>query len=662
MDILTETYVSSPISLYGSESPISTDENNAADYFTPIREQTGYLRIVDTGYDRNGNATDLRDLIPTSDTQYQVKLMYGSTLLWIGYIKAELFTKRLFNKVTTWEFPLICPMGAISRQAFTFNNFLSTVRSVGTILYQIFSTVDVSWSYVYISNTTDNEDLTAKIDLLNFTSVEPSYSSQTGLATWNDTKKLSSVLESIARYMGWTVFTRGQNIYIMAPGERTEMRRYSFGSLSNTNPSYVVVPADYTLLQNITYKDTNHTEEYVLGRRNIVIESNVNENEDVILPDFPDAGLNYSKVNSSGVVIYTGDTTYRSLQYYLNPAAQESYAGNLYIKTIDGIAVPESPTLDDRNMSLSDTWKDGDAKYTFKLDQNVNLRTGGDESVQVANQAMLRIMTLNAIDVPQNSMICINANAKATVDPRASYTFDPQADYIRFALRIGTYWYNGTGWSTTPSVLHAYIDEHGAIATTKAMFEAHAGATGYCINMTQSLIGQMELYLLYNPQRGSVQGMGTLDRHNILLYGLSVRIVPWDPVVFPTAKGSYTQTGLASANYADDLTVSLDLCSGSNNKYGTGQLYTADGAYLEDMEFYRTDGYYVSYAPEYYLLLRYIKAYGKTRNRLHLHVSDTYGDTPDMLYYHWSNNSEYILQSAGHDWIKEKMTLTLIER
>ena len=42
---------STPVQLKGGEHPFTTEEDNDDDFFTPVRTQSGYLRIVDDGKD-----------------------------------------------------------------------------------------------------------------------------------------------------------------------------------------------------------------------------------------------------------------------------------------------------------------------------------------------------------------------------------------------------------------------------------------------------------------------------------------------------------------------------------------------------------------------------------------------------------------------------------
>ena len=89
--------------LIGAETPFSTSEASGDDIFTPVRPQTGYLRVLD-----NSGGTLLEDLLPENNTQKMVTLVNLTTgkTEWIGFMAAEVFTQPWDNDMTELEFPL----------------------------------------------------------------------------------------------------------------------------------------------------------------------------------------------------------------------------------------------------------------------------------------------------------------------------------------------------------------------------------------------------------------------------------------------------------------------------------------------------------------------------------------------------------------------------
>ena len=67
VNIYDADYTGDPIPLKGGAEPFVTQEDDDEDIFTPVRTQSGYIRIVDDGKDANGNAFNWKDLVPSTD-------------------------------------------------------------------------------------------------------------------------------------------------------------------------------------------------------------------------------------------------------------------------------------------------------------------------------------------------------------------------------------------------------------------------------------------------------------------------------------------------------------------------------------------------------------------------------------------------------------------
>lgn len=97
--------------LTGSEHPFVTSEANGDDIFMPIRQQTGYLRVLD-----NSGGTLIDELLPENNTQKMVTLVNLTTgkTEWIGFLAAEVFTQPWGNELTELEFPLKGALACLS--------------------------------------------------------------------------------------------------------------------------------------------------------------------------------------------------------------------------------------------------------------------------------------------------------------------------------------------------------------------------------------------------------------------------------------------------------------------------------------------------------------------------------------------------------------------
>ena len=99
------------VQLQGSEHPFVTSEANGDDIFMPIRQQTGYLRVLD-----NSGGTLIDELLPENNTQKMVTLVNLTTgkTEWIGFLAAEVFTQPWDKETTELEFPLKSALACLS--------------------------------------------------------------------------------------------------------------------------------------------------------------------------------------------------------------------------------------------------------------------------------------------------------------------------------------------------------------------------------------------------------------------------------------------------------------------------------------------------------------------------------------------------------------------
>lgn len=644
-NILESGYTGSIIRVQGAPDPFTVQEDNTEEYFHPVRTQTGYLRIIDTQTDMSGQPFDWSEMIPANNTAHQVQLLRNGELVWIGYMKAALFTTQAFDYGNVVEFPLICPLALLDSVQLSFTNSEGSLLTMGQILYHALQATGIAWEFVDVANNVENlEDLNARVSMMNFTDVDPSVNTVTEVATWTDDKAWSSVLDSICALWGWTIYSRGKNVYITCYGDATSYRRFAFSQLADVIPTEmnIYTGADFNM-ETLEYRSTDHYEDYILGRRTISIESQVGTWDNIIAPQFKE--LQYEWWGGEGHVVQYGD--YRSIQFFLRNTTTHYETLHNYRLFINPIYLG---TMANVVLSEDDSWQKDEVKDSFSLRNNIQVIPGGTQPSDLLQQRILSIRTFFAIAAPLGSMLSISAVARGSLDPSVSVDFDPDSDYVRMMLRIGDKYWNQASqqWTTSPAVFNAYIDG-SRIATTKGLFDPHNGATGFCIPLNESVYGEVELSILMSPPRG------------VILDALTVKVVPTDNMVFPTAESERTYTGVANTTFADDESVSLDLMCGDNNKYGKGQVFTSDGQYLGNLSF---QGEHAgTMLPEQHLLQRMTDAYAQIRHRMTIVVAeDQEKALPTSRFARLSGETaDYHVQSVSHNYADDTMTLTLIE-
>ena len=639
VQVLVEGYSGDPIRLRAADNPLSTSEDESEEYFKPIRTQTGYLRILDNGYDLDGNAFDWSELLPANNLSHQVRLQRynpGATTpwatQWVGYMQAAMYTTSAFQGVTQYEFPVTCPLGVLASIPFQFNNTNGTLLTVGQVLYMALSATGVAWGDVKVSrNVNGHNDLNARFSLMNFTTEDAkNVNTSTAAAEWESSSTMSEVVEEICKFFGWTMFSRGTTIFLVAVGTTTKFRQYTFASLANVIGSVGFYNGDEYSLTALSYKSAEHTMDYILGAHDVEVESDVGEDATALAPAFQD--LTYDWYGGAGHVVSYGDE-YDSVQFYLSNNTQG-------YRVLHNDLIYYIPGSDPRIMlAMDDTWPKDSEKTSFSLRNDLLVGPNG---------GTLRLRSLQSICLPTGSMLSITANVRYSLDPRVTYDFDPEVDFVKMSIKIGNYYWTGSTWSTSYQDLTAYISKGGRLLTTKPLYNPHNGAAGFCVGMTRPLYGQLEVTILSEAHE------------KYILDTLQVKVFQEDDMVQPTAKAQRTWTRTANAQFRGKQSISLAFATGSNMKYGKGQLYNQDGSNLTTIPYLRADGTTVDNdVPESRLCARMAEAYGQRRERLHIDVERaTIHAAPDAHFLF--NGDRYLPQCVSNEWAEDTMRLTLI--
>lgn len=663
VQILVDGYVGAAIPLRAAVSPFETNENRSDDRFTPIRSQTGYIRIVDNGYDLNGNAFDWQELLPSTNIEHQVRLVDSlSNILWIGYMKADMYTTQIFEEAIEYEFPILCPLALLEDMQLEFtSDDMDNSGTIGQAIHMIMGKTGVEWQYVDVcANVGNYADLNARFNYMNYTNVDPTVNSITEVATWTDPgARMSDILEELCRFWGWTMQTRGLTIFITANDDTHYFRRFTFAAMANVLSSESsIYQSDEIDIDELTFVSTRHNIDYILGKNDVTVTSEVSEVSKVIDPAFKE--LQYDWYGGQGHILsyYSGSTLVAySIQFYLaDMTAHTEFLHQLRLKFKPFYLGQGRPS--DILLSLDDTWSAGDNenKVDISLKQNIQVLTGGDTpSGGIPAEYMVAMKTLPFVFVPQTAMLCINALARHSLNPTIHYTFSPTRDYVRMYVKIGDkYWDEATGsWTTTPSAFNSYINSSAVLKSTKpSLLDPHPGAKGYCITMNESLFGQLEVAILKDPYA------------DVILSQFEVSVVPKDDMVFPINKSQQTYNGVASPNFKNNENVSLSHASGDHNNFGVGQLYQNNGYYLTTVPFYdAAHTQTTNQIPESHLLSRYQSVYSEIRNRMELDVRPTSTNIlPTSVFTHWADSTrKFVPQAIQRDWADESVKLTIIE-
>lgn len=301
------------IPLKGGAQPFTTQEDDSDDMFTPIRTQTGYIRIVDDGLDARtpAQAFNWKDLLPATDTSRPVTLTgvdaQGNSLgtLWQGFMQAQNFGGVLYGNPQEREFPVQCPLTILEGTDINYQH--TSIENFAYLLQRVVNTIDVESggtenssgvitangsihiTNIYVQGSADAQEwLLKRIDWQNFCDID---GDGVLIARYN----LYQILEDVCRFWGWTARTHGQDLYLTCADDSSEqtwltMTRAQLDTMAGGSTAGTTGGAfDTVTLSGDIFANTNQDDYQLRGPNKATVTADGNTGNDEIIRIFPNS-------------------------------------------------------------------------------------------------------------------------------------------------------------------------------------------------------------------------------------------------------------------------------------------------------------------------------------------------------------------------------------
>ena len=334
-----------PLTLKGGAQPFTTQEDDSDDMFTPIRTQTGYLRIVDDGHAVNSASTpatvnfNWKELLPSTDTDRPVTLTHvsnGQTVVdWQGFMQAQNFSGTLYGGTQEREYPIQCLLTILEGTDINYQQ--ESIQNFAYLLKQIIDSIDSSvrpQNFLIQGGTDAQEWLLKRIDWQNFVGED-------GDGNLVAMYSMYQCLEDMCRFWGWTARTKGDTLYLTMADDATvepnwlsmddtDLATMAGGIAAGTTSATF----DTTNLTGDIFASTNQEDYVQRGHNKAVVDAETNRADDSVLNVFNDKVIEQMKDagQQSGMVhdvIYTNDVLSAD-QNFLKIQCREGY-GSLNI-------------------------------------------------------------------------------------------------------------------------------------------------------------------------------------------------------------------------------------------------------------------------------------------------------------------------------------------
>lgn len=584
VNIYDDRYQGDPIQLTPGESPFETEEENDRDWFKPVRTQSGYLTIVDDGFDMAGNAFDWLDLVPADMHDRYVTLTDGNgTVVWQGYIQPQTFSGKMYEPTQERRFPVMCCLSSLQGKQLPATN--QGTITFARILDEIITWMGGSWDYVNIQSTDAIEWLQKKIDWSNFLDEEED-------GTYTSKYDALTLLEEVCKFWGWTCRTSGKDIWLVCPDEEFEDDYigidpddlYDYIDAGIT-PQYQTGSWATRDLTGEVYANVDNNIEFVQGIRKATVKADINKRD--IITDIPTEKI-IDMYKDSTVQTVVIDTDKYEFYLHRDTGPEEYTLDDMHID-IDQYSTPSYNGY--AYTQITDSYEgDLSNKHNYQWQYGLFL-VGNLVGTPHESDYIVRIESIYPHGYDHGCLVVAGSNNRST-------------GTLKCRLRVGDKWWNGSSWVSTKTIFDMPIAEN-KIADNRVLNGPYNMYEGYGAPISSPMGGKVYF---------DIVGFDTTEETDVIVINSLkisfVRMLSYSD--YDDERSENVYTGTSSKLFADEVNVDTIFASDQMNAFGLGIIMDYDGSYCDKVDYTYSDGAEHSH-PEQHLLNRIINRGRHTR-------------------------------------------------
>lgn len=682
--------------LTGADVPFETSERYDDDFLTPIREQTGYIRVIDET--ASGNL--METLMPNNNLSKMVKLYTGSwsgdnftdsTCVWRGFMCANAFTQRWDKQKKVVEFPVKSILG-VAQDLYLPSTAAGTIRSFALLLDLLFT--EMSNILAPTSVTVVSSLYHSNQDLFLVDIQFPIFFDQEQIDNQGDStveligQTYYEAISAVLKLYGFMMREDGEKIYIA-----------QYDEIVTTNGAQTLWTAVYTwaqvhsmahndeplsptaalvtfpnLLDSFTFKGRNNMRSFMQGHKAVKItvpatdklpfkitlplttedDSTVHQitpisNCQAYMQPHPPRSNNLETFNYYG---YMGSGNPFPTSY--TDCMQNSVMDLPLYKQYDTVCIMGAfpcrwkSTL---NSNLSAVLKNGIclnqlyvSNATESLPTNIiySIKSpisysfiGGYLNIQFNNYNF----ELGTVGSPNNQL----------------YFGGKSVSFMNVKLRFGTKYWSGSAWVSNDRGFILTVDgDHVASNKTSSMNVDESA--GYFIPVDSSLSGDIEFSIRCYATAHYVNEYQIV--HSRIISDLNIQYLPTiDEAASQRTENVYRKS-IVSSGFTDEIENALELGTLNNNIKSQRFLMRDYQSYIQTLA-YNAGNYYQDVRPELNLLNRMSIHYSLTRRTMTA-IGKPLVDIFSKVFRD-SQLKDYFAIDAKHDWRDDTQEVKFIE-
>jgi hypothetical protein len=670
--IYEQDYTGSVMTLTGSDEPFTTQEDDDDNSFTPVRGQSGYLRVIDA------TGTLMEQLMPDNNTEKMVRLWSGTysggtftegAVCWQGFLQAQAYTQPWLDGTVELEFPVKSLLGALEDIPLS-TEFAFAYKPIVFILYQMFNLLGVTPDSVTLISDLRSEN-TYFLDIYMSLSIffnKKDIMNESTIVTEHIGDSLLDVATEIMKLYGFTMREDGDKVYIAQydyEGSRTRIFLWSeIEGMALDDSSYLRRNGTFdmaTMMSSLTFKKNDTEQSFVPGSNsvevNLQIESSLpplaeipTTDEDASTPQDinvidmeggvqPPVVIQWHEPRTGGVETFAYWKMIEKYGRYENVEFGDDYVAYLNSTASDYATFWANLML--RSNRFDNRWPYlviPPVEYDFYTGaMPVRYGQGSDNTQAILQSGILLVqgsanLGHSGSSIPDNKIYSIRSEFNADVesgylniDMKLKCFFNrteegntgvfvsPGIWRMYVAFRIGSQYWNGSAWSSDSTSKFWMHFSGENIQTNKDSSMNVEKASGWFIPIASAMTGEVE-FTFYDgvvTQQGHWGIVGSVV-HKILTDFSVEQLLTRDVVNSTRGSNTYRKT-ILSRGFRDETTVDLKVGTKNNNPVSTSFIRNRLGVYRETFDYY-TGQDPVSERPEIHLLDRMAKQVNKVKH------------------------------------------------
>lgn len=705
----SESSASTVTQLTGADNPFETSEDYNDNIYTPIRKQSGYLRVLDF------DGTLLEQLIPTSNTKRLVRLYEGTyanntftphTLRWQGFLCAQAYTQPWDANTNVIELPVKSVLASLEdsqvpeEDATLLENvaylLVDAVKSVGLTTGDSTDIVNLC----IISDVADaiNSLLTPLVQWGIFFSEETvsnegdSYLQLVGESYYN-------ALSSVLSLYGLQAREDAGSIYLVHYDRRfgaLKAQTLAWSYVENiANGASVTVDetsvSDVDMLAQLTFKGTNNVSGFVPGARSVKLSLNcppINENV-ISLPlttEDTSTVVEVEKVANGTVKVQphsarslnTESFTFSRYATSTSTPTTSTYANCLNKSVVYTPIVPltsDDPVIETGAFPVRWSYNSPDDTSTKLLTNGLMINTlwnANDYDASIPSNAVLCYSLRSALSYSHaTGYLNIGMDIKCFMQTNAAqaskqlqfgttgYTYTRRYK-MYFKLQWGSRYWNGEEWTNDSTSRFAIETDGTGIVTNKTDDIFSTVDDGFFVPVTESMSGTITLSLvnfgvakiIYPNEQSEIFVV-----HSSIISSLRVSyLASFSETASQRTENIYRKTIMVSG-FSGDNSVGLSIGTMNNNMESQAFLKSNVSDYIEALTYYTAEGTKVQ-RPELHLLERMEAHYSGVRRTLTGTVQKGVAIFTRRFIY---NSKYYFGIDAKHEWREDRQEIKFLE-